>query len=570
MAKYKLFDKSTNTAPQAFYDEARFLMNQWNKQNKSEQPMYPMGHIPLKKKTNKKQRKRKKKKISPNPAVQEQKMPISNSIIITIQTDSNKKHTLKHKFTKTDTILCVKKVISSELNMTFGTINLYHMTMDCLFENDKTLKYYRIADTYEMRHVPPSPSIIKDDDSKEELSKREKVKIDKDTFIKTSKTKKNHYATFPTLSTYSNASSNDDEKVAGLTKEILSKEPSGDPKQKDTLLHILDGAAKLNGKRCVFFDSSKGIRSDLAENSYLNAIDANTQDSAKFVVTLNTLDQFVDKEEEKTYDGADKLVEIKESLANKTYNPIVDDIRSKLAAAHEVPADRIVIKDVYLNGVGIAYYVKDLTDSEKNNIIIKDSGLQTKMQKLFADYDKCAIHPALFESSYDISMFDKLGNKTFADSDNGKYKVGPPGKEREYTQPSGWTRYGLKVLGKYGDDKWLHPFNDAGNWWRAFHGTKNAAVYNVNPADAMANIHNNGFQPAINAAYGPGVYCSPKPPTAEGYAHITPMNIRGNNGQLVQKNFKFMLQVAVKPGPNTLTPLSDNNVWSVINKHDIR
>eukprot|EP01083_Nonionella_stella_P196705 723544_1 len=57
-------------------------------------------------KTNKKQRKRK-KKISPNPVVQEQKMSIS----IIIQTGSNNKHTLKHKFTKTDTILSVKKVI---------------------------------------------------------------------------------------------------------------------------------------------------------------------------------------------------------------------------------------------------------------------------------------------------------------------------------------------------------------------------------------------------------------------------------------------------------------------------
>ena len=80
---------------------------------------------------------------------------------------------------------------------------------------------------------------------------------------------------------------------------------------------------------------------------------------------------------------------------------------------------------------------------------------------------KCAIHPALFEQSYDISMFDKLGNKTFGSGDNGKYKVGPPGKEREYRQPSGWTRYGLKVLGKYDDDKWLDPFQDPGNWYRA-------------------------------------------------------------------------------------------------------
>ena len=47
------------------------------------------------------------------------------------------------------------------------------------------------------------------------------------------------------------------------------------------------------------------------------------------------------------------------------------------------------------------------------------------------------------------------------------------------------------------------------------------------------------------------------------------MKIRGNGG-MNEKKFKFMLQVAVKPGTNTLTPASDNNVWSVQKKDDIR
>ena len=113
-------------------------------------------------------------------------------------------------------------------------------------------------------------------------------------------------------------------------------------------------------------------------------------------------------------------------------------------------------------------------------------------------------------------MFDKGGNESFISS-SGKYQVGPANMKKEYTQPTGWTRYGLKVLGKYGDDKWLHPFNDAGNWWRAYHGTKHAVVYNFDPADAMANIHNSGFLPAQRSAYGPGVYCTPNPRWAEGF-----------------------------------------------------
>ena len=93
----------------------------------------------------------------------------------------------------------------------------------------------------------------------------------------------------------------------------------------------------------------------------------------------------------------------------------------------------------------------------------------------------------------------------------------------------------------------------------------------MDPADAMANIHNNGFLPAQRAAYGPGVYCSPRQSTAEGYAEQIAMRCRDQNqGGHTQKNFKFMLQVAVKPGANTLTARSDDNVWSVQNPADIR
>ena len=47
------------------------------------------------------------------------------------------------------------------------------------------------------------------------------------------------------------------------------------------------------------------------------------------------------------------------------------------------------------------------------------------------------------------------------------------------------------------------------------------------------------------------------------------MKIRDNGG-MNKKKFKFMLQVAVKPGANTLTKASDDNVWAVQNKDNIR
>ena len=179
----------------------------------------------------------------------------------------------------------------------------------------------------------------------------------------------------------------------------------------------------------MFTDSSKGITSGFAQNSYLNAVDGNDEKSSKFVVTLKNLDQFV----EEKYDKTDKIIELKEALSNNENNRIIEAIRGSLATVHGVSSDRIVINDVYLNGFGVAYTVKDLTESEKKKIITQTKDIEAKMMKLFNDYDKCAIHPVLFESTYDISMFDERGNKTFITES--KYKVGPIGNEKEYTQP---------------------------------------------------------------------------------------------------------------------------------------
>ena len=51
------------------------------------------------------------------------------------------------------------------------------------------------------------------------------------------------------------------------------------------------------------------------------------------------------------------------------------------------------------------------------------------------------------------------------------------------------------------------------------------------------------------------------------------MDIQDNNNGNIQtqrKKFKFMLQVAVKPGQNTLTPRSSETIRSVQNQADIR
>jgi hypothetical protein len=266
---------------------------------------------------------------------------------------------------------------------------------------------------------------------------------------------------------------------------------------------------------------------------------------------LKNLDGFLDTDVKQ--DAADKVKELKEALQSDRDHPVIEAIRFCLAQAHtmsgvRVSPERVVITDFYLNGVGAPYYIRDLTDEEMERIKTDAAKLNKNMEDLFPNYDSIAIHPALYHHMYDVSMFTELGNKTFgAHSD--VYQVGPPGKEKSYTQPAGWTRYGLKVLGKYGDDKWLKPFQDPGNWYRAYHGTDvNAGGWivkkNFVKSTGRKETFPDGKERLTRAIYGPGVYCSPNIETVvrDGYSKkVTVQTVRG------RKTFQFALQVAVNP-----------------------
>ena len=90
-----------------------------------------------------------------------------------------------------------------------------------------------------------------------------------------------------------------------------------------------------------------------------------------------------------------------------------------------------------------------LTFPEKQRLIQQDPTRRLAQQ--FRAFKELKIHPLLFRPAFDVANFDERGNKSFV-SANGKFQVGPPNMKREYTQPTGWTRYGLSVLWKYADD----------------------------------------------------------------------------------------------------------------------
>ena len=84
---------------------------------------------------------------------------------------------------------------------------------------------------------------------------------------------------------------------------------------------------------------------------------------------------------------------------------------------------------------------------------------------------------------------------------------------KPYFPPLGCVRYGVKVLGKYENDRWLggKGFRPDEEWPVAYHGTKE-----VNVLDILRN----GFdlEKGVRFAFGKGIYCTPDPRVAIQYA----------------------------------------------------
>ncbi len=322
-------------------------------------------------------------------------------------------------------------------------------------------------------------------------------------------------------------------------------------------------------QQCLFYDSANGI--NLHDGSG-NLADINSQDKP-FVLKLNSSEGLGGNNDPKTEQNDVKLAEILNNFIKKEEShPVIEDIRGRLAKAHGVDEKYIAIQSFYAGTFNVVYTVLDLAQQ----VVEKVTKIAEKLKTQFDKFVSAKIHPLLYRPSFDISLFDARGNKTFGTQPE-THQVGPPGKTKPYTTPSGWTRYGLKVLGKYEDDRWLHPFGDAGNWYRAFHGTGSAKSVDFSDSntyldqqdpsvDALSSIHQGEFRTARVAAYGPGVYCSPDPKFPEnGYVKSISLNTKQG-----MKKFKCMLQVAVNPDGIKGDPGTPNNIWVVPKPQDIR
>jgi hypothetical protein len=248
-------------------------------------------------------------------------------------------------------------------------------------------------------------------------------------------------------------------------------------------------------------------------------------------------------------------------IENKKSHLVIEDILERLSKAHGTSKTRIVIKHVYFGSSNVVYTVLDLTDAEVTAL----QGLSNKLREQFQEFANARIPPLLYRPSFDISDFDARGDKPFG-SQPQTFQIGRPGRTKLYTTAAGWTCYGLNVLGKRPPDNWLHPFQDPGNWYRAFHETghaRNMDFWNSKPfsdpayacVDAFPNILRNGFNRARTALHGAGVYCSPNPKYPEENGHVGTVTLETRQGR---KSFKCMLQVAVDPDS---VQCSINDVW---------
>ena len=258
---------------------------------------------------------------------------------------------------------------------------------------------------------------------------------------------------------------------------------------------------------------------------------------------------------------------------------MLEEIKRRLGQALQIAAGRIKFQRVFQGSTCFEYTIENLLWREKLHMVRSDT--TGRLKGNFAKFKELKLHPLFFRPSFDIAMFDVNGNKSFGNATQ-TWDVGPTDLKKRYRQPNGWARYGLHVLtGIDSEDKWIHPFNSDVNWWRAYHGTRNAGKYMpgvdqsdpnamVNASvDSISKILENGFNLAVRRQYGEGVYCSPDPVWMETSDALPSATMRFEGETQVRK-FQFMLQVAVRPGNDTLTPQSTDSIWAVKNPDNIR
>ena len=374
---------------------------------------------------------------------------------------------------------------------------------------------------------------------------------------------KEHFSSFPDIDVVMDDNNPDIRQAQGFTDSIISQIPSGNVTDRSTACHVMYEILGGKRKECLFYDSKKGMSLPLDASTNLVGLSNNHR---PLVLNLRDSRGLGDENYVRVDQHELKLAHTLNLAVDKNQShPVMDDIVERLAQALGVHKNEIIIETFYEGSCNIIYTLKHLSISALRKL----QDVSSKLRRQFPQFVTARIHPLLYRPAFDISFFDEHGNKTFSD-DATTFEIGPPGKTQTYIQPYGWTRYGLKVVGRYSDDRWLEPFRDTRNWYRAFYGTGHASRGDVKGSnvssdkqyaelDAVPKILEKGFLPA----YGEGIYCSPNPQFPE-KDYVSRVCLDTKEGR---KTFKCMLQVAVNPyGVHIKT----KDIWLVPKPEDIR
>jgi hypothetical protein len=339
-------------------------------------------------------------------------------------------------------------------------------------------------------------------------------------------------------------------------RHLLETRPT-DERDPNMLTHIMASVAANTGRRVhlsTLTAQGQSASSISAFTSLLNNV-ADTRMTATLVLKKLPVGEFQD-------------VPVQYIVGNRCVRRRFEvHMQREIAATLGVSPEDVTILDFAILDVRQGSISVDFTISAAMNALKTYELLKEKFAGTFEDM---RLDPALAQLEFETWELDPRGDKNFSGRVS-TFEIGPPGMTKTYTQPGGWTRYGLQVLERYGADQtWLHPFGHQGNWYRAYHGTGSRAGTSEATSKIAKSIYREGLrigprQARESEVGAKGVYCSPILRTAEEFTYSGfPVPLADGT----TRRFLLVFQCAVKPGGVRIC--SDGNTWVVPDPAHIR